>query len=86
MILIRKNNDGPSVSLKMPNALPGCMQNVAAKSMQVRTVPQPAPLVLGLHQEMEILVDSGLSPLQALQSATIISAEVMHMEESIGNS
>ncbi len=39
---------------------------------------------LGLHQEMEILVDSGLSPLQALQSATIISAEVMHMEESIG--
>ncbi len=39
---------------------------------------------LGLHQEMELFVDSGLTTLQALQSATIISAEVMRMEDKIG--
>ncbi len=30
---------------------------------------------LGLHQEMEMLVEAGLTPMQALQSATIWSAE-----------
>ena len=39
---------------------------------------------LGLHQEMELLVDSGISPLKALQSATLHSAEVMRMEDKIG--
>ncbi len=39
---------------------------------------------LGLHQEMEILVDSGLSTLHALQSATLYTAEVMRMEDELG--
>ena len=39
---------------------------------------------LGLHQEMELLVDSGVSTLKALQSATLYSAEVMRMEDKIG--
>ena len=39
---------------------------------------------LGLHQEMELLVDSGISPLKALQSATLHTAEVMRMEDKIG--
>jgi imidazolonepropionase-like amidohydrolase len=39
---------------------------------------------LGLHQEMQLLVDSGVSTLEALQSATLNSAEVMRMEDKIG--
>jgi len=40
---------------------------------------------IGLHQEMELLVDSGLSTLHALQSATLYSAEVMRMEDELGS-
>ena len=32
---------------------------------------------LGLHQEMELLADAGLTPMQALQSATLWSAEML---------
>jgi imidazolonepropionase-like amidohydrolase len=39
---------------------------------------------LGLHQEMELLIDSGVSTLKALQSATLHSAEVLRMEDKIG--
>ena len=40
---------------------------------------------LGLHQEMELFVDSGVSTLKALQSATLHSAEVMRMDDEIGS-
>ena len=39
---------------------------------------------LALHQEMELLVDAGVSPLQALQAATINSAELMRMTDRLG--
>jgi hypothetical protein len=39
---------------------------------------------LGLHQEMELIVDAGVSPLQTLQAATINSAELMHMQNRLG--
>ena len=39
---------------------------------------------LALHQEMELIVDAGASPLQALQAATIHPAEVMRMEDRLG--
>jgi len=39
---------------------------------------------LSLHQELELMVDAGVSPLQALQSATINSAELMRMEDRLG--
>jgi len=39
---------------------------------------------LSLHQEMELLVDAGVSPLQALQAATINPAEVMRMRDRLG--
>src|SRR5262249_48624535 len=35
---------------------------------------------LGLHQEMELIVAAGVSPLQTLQAATINSAELMRMK------
>jgi len=39
---------------------------------------------LGLHQEMELFVDAGVSPLQTLQAATIHSAELMRMQDRLG--
>jgi hypothetical protein len=39
---------------------------------------------ISLHQELELLVVAGLSPLKALQAATITPAELMRMEERLG--
>ncbi len=39
---------------------------------------------LGTHQELELMVDAGASPLQTLQAATINSAELMRMENRLG--
>ena len=39
---------------------------------------------LGLHQEMELFVDAGVSPLKTLQAATINSAELMRMQDRLG--
>ncbi|MBI4483511.1 MAG: amidohydrolase family protein [Acidobacteria bacterium] len=40
---------------------------------------------LSLHQELELLVDAGASPLQALQAATINPAELMRMKDRLGS-
>ena len=37
-----------------------------------------------LHREMELLVASGLSPLQALRAATYTAAEALGKEEQLG--
>lgn len=39
---------------------------------------------LSLHQELELLVDAGVSPLAALQAATINSAMLMRMSDRLG--
>jgi hypothetical protein len=39
---------------------------------------------LSLHQELELLVAAGISPLKALQAATITPAELMRMSERLG--
>ncbi|MBI4483510.1 MAG: amidohydrolase family protein [Acidobacteria bacterium] len=39
---------------------------------------------LALHQEMELLVDCGLTPMQALLSATRWSAEVLNQDKKLG--
>ena len=47
----------------------------------------PAPYVFpgsGLHDELQLLVESGLTPLEALQSATKIPAEFLHMAKDSG--
>ena len=46
----------------------------------------PGAVLLGLadHLEMELLVQSGLSPLQALRAATINSAKVLGVDERYG--
>ena len=39
---------------------------------------------LSMHQELELLVDAGLSPVKALQAATITPAELMRMSDRLG--
>ncbi len=39
---------------------------------------------LGIHQEMELMVDAGVSPREALKSATIYAAELLHKETELG--
>ena len=39
---------------------------------------------LGIHQEMELMVDAGVSPMEALKSATIYAAELMRKEKDLG--
>jgi imidazolonepropionase-like amidohydrolase len=47
----------------------------------------PAPYVFpgsGLHDELQLLVDAGLTPLEAMQSATISPAEFLHTTKDSG--
>ena len=39
---------------------------------------------IGMHQELELLVDTGITPLQALQAATIHPAELMRLQDRLG--
>ncbi len=39
---------------------------------------------LSLHHEMELLVDAGLTPMQAIQSSTLWAAEILGLEDSLG--
>jgi hypothetical protein len=39
---------------------------------------------LSLHQEMELLVDAGLTPLDALRSSTQWAAELLHLDDKLG--
>jgi imidazolonepropionase-like amidohydrolase len=35
-------------------------------------------------RELELLVDFGMTPVQALQAATVVAAKALHLEEKIG--
>jgi imidazolonepropionase-like amidohydrolase len=39
---------------------------------------------MGIHQEMELMVDAGVSTLEALRSATIYAAELIHKDNDLG--
>jgi len=39
---------------------------------------------IGLHRELQSLVDAGLSPYQALETATVLPAKFLGMEKSWG--
>jgi imidazolonepropionase-like amidohydrolase len=38
----------------------------------------------GLHREIELYVDAGMTPLQAIQSATVVSARAMGLDKDVG--
>ena len=49
-------------------------------------VPEPyCPPGLALHQELELLVESGLTPIAALQAATINNARSLRQEKRLGS-
>jgi imidazolonepropionase-like amidohydrolase len=37
-----------------------------------------------LHRELELFVKAGMTPMEALQSATIVPARVMKLEKQVG--
>ena len=39
---------------------------------------------LGLHHELELLVEAGLTTLQAIQAATLLAARALNKEKEIG--
>ena len=64
-----------------------------SKEIVRRLVAQGTPVVAGtdmcipgfsLYRELELYVDGGLTPLQALQSATVVHAAVMNMSDQTG--
>ncbi|HVG17305.1 MAG TPA: amidohydrolase family protein [Chitinophagaceae bacterium] len=76
----------------MQSGMPGMQQQTA--SLQRAGVPLLAGTDLGvpyvypgssLHEELELLVSSGLSPLQALQTATINPARFFKKEHEMGS-
>ncbi|MBI3014844.1 MAG: amidohydrolase family protein, partial [Candidatus Tectomicrobia bacterium] len=40
---------------------------------------------IGLHRELELLVEAGMTPMQALQSATTVAAEFLQKEKDLGS-
>ncbi|MEE8177549.1 MAG: amidohydrolase family protein [Acidobacteriota bacterium] len=40
---------------------------------------------LGLHHELELLVESGVSPLEALRAATLHPAQMAHIDDEVGS-
>jgi hypothetical protein len=40
---------------------------------------------LSIHHEMELLVDAGLTPMQAIQSSTLWAAEIIGLQQQIGS-
>jgi hypothetical protein len=39
---------------------------------------------LSIHHEMELLVDAGLTPMQAIMTSTIWGAEILHLDKQLG--
>jgi imidazolonepropionase-like amidohydrolase len=38
----------------------------------------------GLHRELELYVEAGMTPFEAIQSATIVSARAMKLDKEVG--
>ncbi len=61
------------------------MQQTGVPLLAGTDTPNPGAYPgFGLHDELQLLVEAGLSPLQALQAATLNAARFMHAEDSLG--
>jgi len=66
--------------------LTGILYRAGVRLLAGTDTPEPfCPPGLSLHQELEILVESGLPPAAALQSATLNNAKVLKVEEHLGS-
>ena len=67
--------------------LQGLIRKLVAAGVHVLPGTAPHSYVmpgLGLHQELQLLVDAGMTPMQALQSATLWSAEFVRKDKELG--
>ena len=70
---------------EMDCALVGRMQNAGVPLMAGTDTGDPFTFPgLDLHRELRLLVDAGLTPLQALRAATITPAKYLDADESLG--
>ena len=66
--------------------LTGILYRAGVTLLAGTDTPEPfCPPGFSLHQELEILVESGLPPAAALQAATINNARVLHAEGNLGS-
>ena len=67
-------------------ALTGMLQKAGVRILAGTDAPEPyVPPGFSLHQELEMLVASGLSPGQAIQAATWNNARILNMSEHLGH-
>lgn len=90
----------PALSIQLRNAGPGPARadlgegRFAAELKAVSALHQAGvPIVVGtdqtvpghsVHREMELYVEAGFTPMEALQAATLVPAKVMGLEEEAG--
>ena len=66
--------------------LVGMLHRAGAKILVGTDAPEPqVPAGYSLHQEMEFLVESGMSPAAVLQAATMVNASVLRHEDDLGS-
>lgn len=67
--------------------LQGLIKKLVAAGVRVLPGTAPHSYVmpgLGMHQELQLFVDAGMTPMQALQSATLWSAEFVRKDKELG--
>ena len=66
--------------------LTGILYRAGVTLLAGTDTPEPfCPPGFSLHQELELLVESGLPPAAALQAATIHNARVLHADKNLGS-
>ena len=66
--------------------LTGILYRAGVTLLAGTDTPEPfCPPGFSMHQELEMLVESGLPPAAALQAATIHNARVLHAEKNLGS-
>jgi imidazolonepropionase-like amidohydrolase len=66
--------------------LTGILYRAGVTLLAGTDTPEPfCPPGFSLHQELELLVESGLTEAAALQAATVNNARVLHVEKSLGS-
>jgi hypothetical protein len=67
--------------------LQGLIRKLVAAGVRVLPGTAPHSYVmpgLGMHQELQLFIDAGMTPMQALQSATLWSAEFVRKDKELG--
>ena len=65
--------------------LVGILHQAGVKILVGTDAPEPqVPPGYSLHKEMELLVESGMSPEEVLRAATLVNAEVLGQSENLG--